>query len=123
MASCTATGDMKETVAGRRRLPPFHGFERLVRRAKATSVRLYNLMKRPLRLGKVTCSLEGAKVSVPDGNWVEPGRYATIRLEVPEAGLPPGPIQGTVTVETNCPEHALTAVPVDGTALVPRRTQ
>ncbi len=25
---------------------------------------------------------------MPEGNWLEPGRYATVRLEVPEAGLP-----------------------------------
>ena len=94
-----------------------------VRGAKATEVRLYNLMKRPLRLGEVTCSLEGAEVSMPEGKWVEPGRYATIRLEVPETGLPPGPIQGAVTVETNCPEHALVSIPVDGTALRPKHKE
>ena len=94
-----------------------------VRGAKGTEVRLYNLMKHPLRLGKATCSLAGAEVLVTEGNWLEPGRYATIRLEVPEGGLPPGPIQGTVTVETNCLEHATVAIPVDGTMLETRELQ
>ncbi len=83
-------------------------------------MRLFNLTKRPLSLGKMTCSLADVAVSLPKGSRVEPGRDAIIRLEVPEAGLPSGPIQGTVTVETNCPEHALVSIPVDGTALRPK---
>ncbi len=91
-----------------------------VRGPKTTEVRLYNLTKRPLALGKTSCSLEGVEVSVLGGPRLKAGRYATIRLEVPEAGLPPGPVQGTVTVETNCNEHALVAIPVDGTSLRPK---
>ena len=87
------------------------------RGAKTATVRLFNLTKRPIRLESVACSIEGVEVSVPEGLYMEPGAASTVRASVPESGLPAGPVRGVVTVETNCPEHAVMEIPVDGTAM------
>ena len=88
-----------------------------VRGAKSVEVRILNLTRQPVSLGEVACSIHGANVSLPEGSRMEPGLSVPVRLEVPEAGLPAGPVRGSVTVETGLSEHARLSIPVDGTAL------
>jgi hypothetical protein len=84
---------------------------------KSASVELHNLTKRPVTIGDVTCSIAGVEVSMPDGKRITPGGLIRIAIKTPEAGLPRGPIRSEVRVETNVPEHAAIAIPIDGTAL------
>jgi hypothetical protein len=91
-----------------------------VRGEKTVSVELYNLTNRPLVLEQPACSVEGVKVSVPEGLRIEAGKRATIKLETPKAGLPPRAIRGAVTIKTNSHEHSVVTIPVDGTARKPR---
>ena len=81
------------------------------------SVELHNLTKRPVTVGEVTCTVAGVEVSMPAGRHIAPGGSIRIDMRTPESGLPSGPIRGEVRVETNVPEHAVIAIPVDGTAL------
>jgi hypothetical protein len=85
--------------------------------AKKASVKLLNLTYQPLTLFVDSCSLKDVTVSVLEGGTVNPGQAATISAEIPAAGLPPGPIQGVVLLETNCPEHARIILSIDGTSL------
>ncbi len=88
-----------------------------VRGRKEASVELHNLTKRPVTVGDVTCSVASVTVTMPDGKRIKPGGMVKVVVETPAAGLPRGPIRGEVRVETNVPEHAVIAIPVDGTAL------
>jgi hypothetical protein len=88
-----------------------------VRGRKSASVELHNLTKRPVSVGDVTCSIDGVEVTMPEGKRIKPGGQVKVAVETPDAGLPRGPIRGEVRVETNVPDHAVIAIPVDGTAL------
>jgi len=88
-----------------------------VRGAKSASVEIHNLTKRPVTVGEVTRTIAGVEVSMPDGKRIAPGGSVRIAVTTPESGLPRGAIRGEVRVETNLPEHAVLAIPVDGTAL------
>ena len=88
-----------------------------VRGAKNVSATLFNLTNRPLALGAPFCSLAGAKTQLSHPSPVAPGRSVTIALTLPASGLKPGPIEGHVALETDCPEHAQMLVPLDGTVL------
>jgi hypothetical protein len=84
---------------------------------KSASVELHNLTKRPVSIRDVTCTIAGVEVTLPKGKRIAPGRSITIAIKTPDAGLPRGPIRGEVRVDTNVPEHATIAIPIDGTAL------
>lgn len=88
-----------------------------VRGAKSASVELHNLTKRPVTVGDVTCSIADVEVSMPDGKRIAPGGLVRIAVETPKSGIPRGPVRGEVRIGTNVPEHAVVAVPVDGTAM------
>ncbi|MHC5056520.1 MAG: hypothetical protein ACYTKD_17625 [Planctomycetota bacterium] len=87
-----------------------------VRGEKSVSAELYNLTNRPLVLEPPSCSVEGIKASIPEGTRIEAGKRATVRIETPKEGLPPGAIGGVVTIKTNSHEHSVVTIPVDGTA-------
>jgi hypothetical protein len=91
------------------------------RGTKSASVELHNLTKRPVTVGDVSCSVAGVAVSMPDGKRIAPGGFVTIAIETPDTnldvGLPRGPIRGEVRIGTNVPEHAVLAIPIDGTSL------
>ncbi len=70
-----------------------------------------------MSVSDVTCSIDGIKVSMPEGKRIKPGGKVKVAVETPESGLPRGPIRGEVRVATNIPDHAVIAIPVDGTAL------
>ena len=86
------------------------------RAGKTTSVKLLNLTKRPLTLRSPHCSIAGVEVSVKD-LFVGPGLEATVAVTIPQAGVRAGPVQGTISLETDCREHARVEIPIDGTAL------
>jgi len=88
-----------------------------VRGAKSASVELHNLTKRPVTVGNVSCTIDGVEVALPKGKRIAPGGMVTVEVATPESGLPRGPVRGEMRVETNVPEHATIAIPVDGTAL------
>ena len=88
-----------------------------VRGSTTASVELLNLTKRPVTVGEVTCSVAGIQALVPDGRHIPPGGSVRITAVTPASGLPAGAVRGEVRVETNVPEHAVIAIPVDGTAL------
>jgi len=88
-----------------------------VRGAKSASVELHNLTKRPVTLGETLCTVDGIEVTLPDGKRIAPGGSIQIDIRTLASGLPAGAVRGEVRVKTNIPEHAVIAIPVDGTAM------
>ena len=81
---------------------------------KTIEVKIINLSKRPLALKSVACSVKGLSVSLPGGSRIEPGVAGSISVKVENPQ--PGPLQGMVMIETDCPEHARVEIPVEGMA-------
>ena len=82
---------------------------------KTASVTLTNLTKYPMHLQELTSSLAGSTIELRGQKALNPGEAVEIVLNVPGKNFSAGPIRGEVQVKTDCPQHALVTIPVDGT--------
>ena len=90
-----------------------------VREDVIRTVRVVNGMDDPVTISKVTCSIKGVEVSLPKGNRVMPpdgeGYSAIeIRLSFSADALPAGPLEGTLTLETDARAFRKISVPIRG---------
>ena len=64
---------------------------------------------------RAACSLAGTGVTLPRGNTAKPGNSILVKVEFQAEPLPPGPFEGTLTIETDCPGAERTVIPIKGT--------
>ena len=77
---------------------------------------LHNLTKRRLTIRKLTATHEGILPSTADDRLtIDSGKQLVIKATLDPARLPQGPLAQQIRIETDLAEHAVIAVPVDGT--------
>jgi len=75
---------------------------------------------KPLAITRLTSSIEFVTLVAPEEMIVEPLGELKILFEISPEGLEPGPFEGTIIVETDCPGFEKFTISISGTVSPPR---
>jgi hypothetical protein len=98
---------------------------RVVERDLVETVKIWNCTPRPLTIKSATCAVPGVTVSLPEPPTIkaQPRQSGTgcpnaeIRVEIDVDEMPKGPVQGTLTIETDSPGYERVVIPVETTVV------
>ena len=84
---------------------------------------VFNCLPRTVTIRSATCSIAGAEATLPKGNKIEPMEQRSgagykkvdLHLKFVKDAMAPGPFEGTLTIETDCPGYESVKIPIKGT--------